>query len=417
MKKEMDDNLQESPDTHDQFTEEELDQAISSLKIGKASGLDGITTEMIKHFGTRTKAWLLDLMNNCATTCSIPKAWRKAKVVALLKPGKPPENRKSYRPISLLSILYKLYERLILARISPTVERQMSPDQAGFRPGRSCCDQLLNLTQFIEDGYERKQITGTVFVDLTAAYDTVNHRILLLKVAKMTKDARIVRIMKSLLSNRSFYVEMDGRKSRWRRQKNGLPQGSVLAPTLFNIYTNDQPEFEQTRRFIYADDLCIATQSNDFPIIEERLSSALETLTEFYKKNSLNANPSKTQVCAFHLNNHKANRKLQIQWNGQKLENNCFPVYLGVTLDRTLSFNRHTSNVKAKVATRNNLISKLANTSWGANPETLRTSALALCYSTAEYCSPVWSRSCHAKKVDPELNKACSTLLHQPAYQ
>ena len=140
------------------------------------------------------------------------------------------------------------------------------------------------------------------------------------------------------------------------------------------------------------------------------MSTALETLTEFYKNNSLNANPSKTQVCAFHLNNHKANRKLQIQWNGQKLENNCFPVYLGVTLDRTLSFNRHTSNVKAKVATRNNLISKLANTSWGANPETLRTSALALCYSTAEYCSPVWSRSCHAKKVDPELNKACRTI-------
>ena len=85
-------------------------------------------------------------------------------------------------------------------------------------------------------------------------------------------------------------------------------------------------------------------------------------------------------------------------------------MYLGVTLDRTLSFNRHTSNVKAKVATRNNLISKLANTSWGTNQETLRTSALALCYSTAEYCSPVWSRSCHAKKVDPELNKACRTI-------
>ena len=68
---------------------------------------------------------------------------------------------------------------------------------------------------------------------------------------------------------------MDGRKSRWRLQKNGLPQGSVLAPTLFNIYTNDQPEFTDIRRFIYADDLCLATQSTDFETIEKRLTDAL----------------------------------------------------------------------------------------------------------------------------------------------
>ena len=86
-----------------------------------------------------------------------------------------------------------------IARIAPKVEENLTPDQAGFRPGRSTCDQLLNLTQFIEDGYETKQITGTVFVDLTAAYDTVNHRILLLKVAKMIKNKKIVNIIQSLL--------------------------------------------------------------------------------------------------------------------------------------------------------------------------------------------------------------------------
>ena len=134
-----------------------------------------------------------------------------------------------------------------MARISPTVEEQLTPDQAGFRPGRSTCGKLLNLTQFIEDGFEEKQITGTVFVDLTAAYDTVNHKLLLLKVAKMTKNKKTVSIIRSLLENRRFFVEMDGRKSRWRVQKNGLPQGSMLAPTLFNIYTNDLPEFANTR--------------------------------------------------------------------------------------------------------------------------------------------------------------------------
>ena len=108
---------------------------------------------------------------------------------------------------------------------------------------------------------------------------------------------------------------LDRQKSRWRTQKNGLPQGSVLAPTLFNIYTNDQPEFADIRRFIYADDLCLATQSASFKTIERRLTDALETLTEYYTKNSLNANPGKTQVCAFHLNNHQAHTKLNIKAN------------------------------------------------------------------------------------------------------
>jgi len=207
-----------------------------------------------------------------------------------------------------------------------------------------------------------------------------------------------------------FYVEMDGRKSRWRSQKNGLPQGSVLAPTLFNIYTNDQPEFEGIRRFIYADDLCLATQARSFEVIEKRLSEALNVLSEYYRQNSLNANPGKTQVCAFHLNNHDANRKLKITWNGNLLENDSFPVYLGVTLDRTLSFKEHCKKVKGKVATRNSLLTKLANSNWGADPKTLRTTALALCYSTAEYSAAVWAESSHAKTIDPELNNACRRI-------
>ena len=102
----------------------------------------------------------------------------------------------------------------------------------------------------------------------------------------MIKNKAIVNILRSLLSNRRFFVEMDGRKSRWRTQKNGLPQGSVLAPTLFNIYTNDQPEFPNIRRFIYADDLCLATQSTLFETIENRLAEALSQLSTYYRRYS-----------------------------------------------------------------------------------------------------------------------------------
>ncbi len=166
----------------DLFTEEDLATAISHLKYGKASGIHGITTEMVTHFGPSAKGWLLSLMNNCASSHKIPKIWKRARVVVLLKPGKD-QSLKSYWPISLLCLLYKLYERMILSRICETVEDNLSADQAGFRPGHSYCSQALNLTQYIEDGFETKQITGAVFVDLTTAYNTVNHRAFILKVA------------------------------------------------------------------------------------------------------------------------------------------------------------------------------------------------------------------------------------------
>ena len=122
-KSEMDRALQESEDLIEAFTTDELEEALTHSKPGKAAGLDGITTEIIQHFGPSTNTWLLALLNTCATTCTIPKIGRKARVVALLKHGKDPTNKKSYRPISLLCILYKLYERMIMARISPTVEK------------------------------------------------------------------------------------------------------------------------------------------------------------------------------------------------------------------------------------------------------------------------------------------------------
>jgi len=217
-----------------------------------------------KNLGPRAKHWLLSLFNRCLSSLRLPKKWKRAKVVALLKPGKDPEKPESYRPISLLCTSYKLFEKLLLNRLAPSVEDQLIEEQVGFRKGRSCCGQVLNLVQFIEDGFEKKLKTGIVLVDLRAAYDTVNHRSLLMKMANMGINGHMVNILRHLLNNRRFYVEMDGRKSRWRGQKNGLPQGSVLSPLLFNIYTNDQPSYPNTKRFTYADDLCVAIQAKNF---------------------------------------------------------------------------------------------------------------------------------------------------------
>ena len=233
-------------------------------------------------------------------------------VIAILKPGKDPNEAKSYRPISLLCHLFKLFERLILNRLGPINEEHLIREQAGFRPGKSFTGQVLNLTQHIEDGFEKNEPTGVVFVDLTAAYDTVNHRRLLSKLYDMTKDFHLTKLIQ-LLENRRFYVELNEKQSRWRKQRNGLPQGSVLAPVLFNIY------------------------------IHQLSTPALQNLTKYYKDNQLKANPAKTQVSLFHfIRNREVGRKLSLTWNGVDLKRCDFPVYLGVTLDRTLSYTNST---------------------------------------------------------------------------
>jgi retron-type reverse transcriptase len=403
-------NQQDCTDLSKPFTHHELEIAMKSLKNGKAAGIDDLTVEQIKHLGPKARNWLLELYNTCLSSLKIPKAWRKSKVIALLKPGKDPSEAKSYRPISLLCHSYKLLERLLLNRLVPIVEPQLIPEQAGFRPGKSCTSQTLKLTQHIEDGFELGMITGVVFVDLTAAYDTVNIQRLLSKVAGMTGDAGFINILRELLHNRRFQVHLQTEKSRWRSQKNGLPQGSVLAPMLFNIYTNDQPVLHKTHRFAYADDLALAAQSNNFEDTERSLSNALEGLARYYEMNCLKANPLKTQTCAFHLRNRDANRQLNVTWNDAAIEHCPYPRYLGVTLDRTLSFKNHCLKVRQKVGSRNSLLRKLTSTQWGASAHTLRTTGLALCYSAGEYACPVWHRSAHAGHVTSALNDTCRII-------
>ena len=136
------------------------------------------------------------------------------------------------------------------------------------------------------------------------------------------------------------------------------------------------------------------------------MTSDLNIMDKYYKEWRLTPNPAKSEVTAFHLNNWEASRTLNVSFGGVMLKHNPNPVYLGLTLDRSLTFKNHLSGLSKKIAARVNIIQKLAGSSWGASANTLRTATLALVFSPAEYVAPAWKNSAHVSKVDTQLNQA-----------
>ncbi|XP_055714418.1 uncharacterized protein LOC129808670 [Phlebotomus papatasi] len=161
--------------------------------------------------------------------------------------------------------------------------------------------------------------------------------------------------------------------------------------------------------FQYADDIALLTENANLSECAETLTDDLSYLDEYFRKWRLKPNPTKTEVSIFHLNNRLAKCEIEVVFRGTLLQNNPTPKYLGVTLDRTLTYEKHLQSLSRKLGSRNNIISKVAGSTWGADAETLRQASLSLVYSTAEYCAPVWAGSRHCKKVDTQLN---STMRH-----
>jgi len=190
----------------------EMTQAIHNLKCGKSPGPDNIHPEFIKNLGPSGLKWLVAFFSTCMRLNLLPKIWRKANITAILKPGKDAKVPKSYRPISLPCVPFKILERVILSLITPYVEKCLPDFQAGFHAGRSTIDQVLQLCSTIEDGFQQK--TAAALVDLTAAYDTVWHQGLRLKLLRTTPDKHLVCFIMETLSNICPSNKRRTRKSR-----------------------------------------------------------------------------------------------------------------------------------------------------------------------------------------------------------
>jgi len=171
------------------------------------------------------------------------------------------------------------------------------------------------------------------------------------------------------------------------------------------------PENLSSRRFQYADNTALAVQSTDFKTCKDKLNEELNTLLKYYNMWKLKPNPAKTESIMFHLNNRLANQKLNINFDGIQVQHKMAPKYLRVNLDRSLTYRAHLERIALKLLTRNNIITKLAGSRWGANDNSFRTATFALVYSTAKYCCHVMLNSCHVSKIDMQLNRSMRIIF------
>ena len=175
----------------------------------------------------------------------------------------------------------------------------------------------------------------------------------------------------------------DGQRRRFRRMKNGVPQGSVLSPMPFNIYISDLPE-TTSRKYGYADDLAILLRRPSWKEMEEGLNKDMTILVDYLRKWRRQLSIGKTVSAAYHLNNREAERELDIFVDNKRLVFQHAPKYLGVRLNRMLNFKQHLEEVAGTVTSRVSLIRRLAGTTWGASVKTLRISTQALIFHAAE---------------------------------
>ena len=237
-------------------------------------------------------------------------------------------------------------------------------------------------------------------MDLTAAYDTVWHRGLHLKLQRLLSCSHLTDFIMELLYTRSFVLyTSDG-------QRSCVAQGSVLAPTLYNIYTSDFPA-TLAIRYMYADDVALTVSAPTVEEVEEKLSTDMSIICQYLKNWRLKLSTAKTVSSIFHLRSHMANYQLKVKLDsGDHLQFDPQPTYLGVRLDRSLTIKSHLTKLKSKVSARVALVRRLASTNWGAPFSTLKTSVMALALSAAEYCAPVWTQSVHTRGLDVPLNDA-----------
>ena len=234
----------------------------------------------LKNLNNAYQDYVLRLFNQSWECETLPSQWKTALLIPICKPSKVPTLVDSYRPISMLSCIGKLMERMVENRLDWVIERSemLSETQTGFRKNRSTYDQLTSLDDEIHRALSQKHTCIVAYLDLAGAFDAVNHAMVIHKLAAAGITGRLLGWLQAYLQERTFKVLFEGEQSNARPITTGVPQGGILSPLLFNVLMSDFPQTEGVHCSIYADDIAIYASGPDPAIVQNLVQTHLRRI-------------------------------------------------------------------------------------------------------------------------------------------
>lgn len=304
---------------------------------------DLVNGYVAKNLSWKCIIFLALIYNSILRLNHFPSQWKCAEIIMIPKPNKPNNILSSYRPISLLATFSKVFEKIFLKRLQPVLEKgNIIPEhQFGFRHEHGTPEQCHRVVNVISDSLEKKQYCSAVFLDVQQAFDRVWHQGLLYKIKKML-PAPYFLFFQSYLSNRSFYVKIKDERSNILSINAGIPQGSVLGPILYTIFTADMPTTPDVIVATYADDTAIITTSPCKAEASLLVQNVLNLLEKWFLKWNIKVNSEKSNHATFTL---RRGNCPDVSINQQVIPQREVVKYLGMTIDRRLTWKPH---IKAK---------------------------------------------------------------------
>ena len=347
-----------------EITLDEIETAIKASP-NKAPGPDNIFMNSIKHLPPRALKSLHLIYNACLRLGHVPLIWKSAIITMIAKPDKDPVDPSSYRPISLLSCLQKILEKIITSRLYDYLELNnfLSPSQSGFRPNLCTTDQLVRLHHDALEAVHSKKHLLALFFDVTKAFDRVWHAGLIYKLTHLFKlPLQLLRWIASYLSERSFRVRVGTSLSASHSPTAGVPQGSVIAPLLFILYVNDLASSIPSKLNVctsqYADDTALWLSGRDEAPLVKRAQAAVNSLSFYCKCWRISMNPSKSSLLFFARDRKPHN--INVRMDGLLIPKSRFTRFLGITFDSELRWNEHVNKIRSKAIKKLNCLKILS---------------------------------------------------------
>ena len=332
------------------YTLEEVEKAISEVKVNSATSYDGISNRALLMTKSSISVQLTRIINECLDRGYMPTPWKKANVCPIHKNGST-SNVKNYRPISLLSCVSKVLERLVCNTLKNYLEdnKLITPSQYGFRHGSSTLDQLIDVYHKMMEGLDSRQVTKLLFLDVSKAFDKVWHKGLLHKMENLGIHGLALGFFTSYLSNRSQRVVIKGATSTWLDLKAGVPQGSLLGPILFLIFSNDLVNDIETEVKLFADDTILGVTEITARQCALKMQPDVDRILQWAKKWKVTLNALKTKCLTI---SRKRSEFAPLVLDGRVVEEVSTHCHLGLRLQNSGKWRIQIDHMKSKASQR-----------------------------------------------------------------